>query len=180
MESKNFIRLGKRIAYILRHNPASINAAMDAQGWIDVKALLRGINTDMQSLEKIVASDTKQRYSFNHNKTKIRATQGHSLHVDLNLQPEKQVPEQLFHGTKTHFLSSILKQGLQSKSRQYVHLSSDLATAVAVANRRVGSSVILVVDTKNMVAAGNCFYKSENNVWLTAEVPPEFITIYQF
>ena len=127
----------------------------------------------MAQLEEIVASDDKQRYSFNEDKTLIRANQGHSIPVDVELK-ESLPPDILYHGTGEKYVSSINDMGLIPKSRLYVHLSKDMETAVNVGKRH-GKPVIYVVDSKKMASDGYKFYLSVNNVWLTKKVPVEYL-----
>lgn len=116
------------MSLILRHRPEAIGITLDRHGWADVEQVLKGVKISMAELEEIVASDEKQRYRFSEDKTRIRANQGHSIPVDLELE-EREPPEFLYHGTIGAFLDSIRKQGLQRQSRQYVHLSKDVETA---------------------------------------------------
>lgn len=170
--------LSKLIALVLRHNPKAVGITLDEHGWADVSQLIAGINNsgkqiDMAALEDIVATDDKQRYSFNSDKTKIRANQGHSIDVDVELK-ECEPPELLFHGTGEKFLSGIRQIGLVPKSRLYVHLSKDEETAVKVGSRH-GKPHIFIVKTGEMYRAGYKFYLSENGVWLTKSVPLEYL-----
>lgn len=121
----------------------------------------------------MVKSNNKQRFAFNGDGTKIRASQGHSLEVDLNLQPLIP-PEILYHGTATRFLDSIIATGLQPQNRQHVHLSADQQTAVSVGQRH-GKPVVLRVAAGNMHGDGHIFFRSDNGVWLTAHVPPGYL-----
>ena len=167
------------ISLILRHRPEAIGISLDEHGWADVDELIKGINKtddyniDMGILEEIVRTDNKQRYSFNEDKTKIRANQGHSINVDVELK-EAEPPEQLFHGTGEKYVASIRKEGLIPKSRLYVHLSKDKETAEKVGARH-GKPHIFFVHSGKMFRAGYKFYLSENGVWLTKAVPPEFL-----
>lgn len=170
--------LSKFIALILRHKPDTVGITLDEHGWASVSELISGINAcgneiDMQTLEEIVAEDEKQRYSFNSDKTKIRANQGHSVNVDVELK-KAVPPETLFHGTGEKFVSSIKSEGLKSKSRLYVHLSKDRETAVKVGSRH-GKPVVFEVNSGEM--SRNCFefFLSENDVWLTKIVPAEYL-----
>lgn len=174
MASKNYTRISKFISLILRHKPETIGIKLDKHGWADVKELLKGVNISMEELEHIVDTDEKQRYSFNDNKTKIRANQGHSIEVDLELEPIEP-PEYLYHGTATKFIGDIMKNGLQKQSRQYVHLSKDLDTAKKVGVRH-GELVLLRINTLDMYRDGYKFYLSKNGVWLTDLVPVKYIT----
>ena len=164
---------------ILRHNPGIIGITLDEHGWADVNELIDGINADgkhqlsMELLEKIVQTDEKQRYSFNDDHTLIRANQGHSIQVDVELE-EKLPPAVLYHGTGEKYVESIDVQGLVPKSRLYVHLSSDIKTARKVGSRH-GKPMIYAVDCAAMVEAGYKFYLSVNHVWLTREVPAIYL-----
>lgn len=165
------------ISLILRHRPDIIGISLDEHGWASVDELLAGISTtqyiDMDMLEKIVATDNKQRYSFNEDKTLIRANQGHSIDVDVEL-PKKQPPVILYHGTGEKYVASIDEQGLIPKSRLYVHLSSDEATAAVVGSRH-GNPVIYEVLASQMYHDGYEFFQSVNGVWLTKEVPVQYL-----
>ena len=157
---------------ILRHRPDVVGITLDEHGWANVSDLLNGINKTqiitMKMLEKIVEEDSKQRYSFNREKTLIRANQGHSVKVDVELK-ECMPPDILYHGTGVKYCSSINKQGLISKSRLYVHLSKDIETATNVGSRH-GESFIYKVRAKDMYNDGYKFFLSQNGVWLTKEV----------
>lgn len=170
--------LSKFIALFLRHKPDTVGITLDEHGWASVSELISGINAcgneiDMQTLEEIVAEDEKQRYSFNSDKTKIRANQGHSVYVDVELK-KAVPPETLFHGTGEKFVFSIKSEGLKPKSRLYVHLSKDRETAVKVGSRH-GKPVVFEVNSGEM--SRNCFefFLSENGVWLTKIVPAEYL-----
>ena len=167
----------KFLSLILRHKPEKIGINLNEHGWADVNELIEGIAKtrafDMNMLEEIVETDEKQRYSFNADKTLIRANQGHSIPVDVELD-QKEPPKVLFHGTGEKFVSSIDKHGLIPKSRLYVHLSSDYDTAVKVGSRH-GKHVVYVVDSERMKILGYKFYLSVNGVWLTKRVPQEFL-----
>jgi len=167
----------KFIALILRHKPEEIGITLDEHGWADVDELISGIAKtqpfDMEALEKIVAEDEKLRYSFNEDKTLIRANQGHSIPVDVELE-EKKPPEVLYHGTGEKYAASIDLQGLIPKSRLYVHLSADYDTAVKVGSRH-GKPIVYTVAAKEMEKNGFVFYQSVNGVWLTNSVPASFL-----
>ena len=169
----------KFISLILRHRPEAIGISLDEHGWADVQELIDGINReaghflDRETLEEIVRLDEKQRYSFNDDHTMIRANQGHSIPVDVELE-EKTPPDVLWHGTGEKYVSSIDEQGLLPKNRLYVHLSSDTQTAKKVGSRH-GKPVIYEVNCRQMVQDGFRFYLSANNVWLTKEVPARYL-----
>lgn len=170
-------KISKYISLILRHKPETIGITLDEHGWANVNELIKGINKtyplDFDTLKVIVAEDEKQRYSFNEDKTLIRANQGHSIPVDVELE-EIKPPVVLYHGTGEKFVSSIEKQGLIPKSRLHVHLSPDLETAIKV-GRRHGKSVIYIIDSQGMYADGFKFYRSKNGIWLTKTVPLKYL-----
>lgn len=170
---RNYTRASKFLSLVLRHQPEKIGITLDRHGWAEVRNILMGMNLTMEDLTHIVETDEKQRYSFNEDKTLIRASQGHSIPIDLELEA-REPPEFLYHGTVGQFLGSIQKEGLTRQKRQYVHLSPDVETAVKVGRRR-GRPVILQVSSGRMHEDGCTFYLSENGVWLTDAVPPEYI-----
>lgn len=168
---------GKFISLILRHKPEVIGITLNEHGWANVDELISGIAKrqyfDMSMLEEIVATDSKQRYSFNEDKTLIRANQGHSIPVDVELE-KAMPPEYLYHGTCEKYVSSIEVQGLMPQSRLYVHLSSDNNTAEKVGARH-GKPVVYRISAGKMAEDGYVFYKAVNGVWLTKKVPIEYI-----
>lgn len=171
-------KLSKFISLILRHKPEEIGITLDEHGWANVEELINGINNssrkiDMEILEDIVYTDDKGRYSFNEDKTLIRANQGHSIPVDVELK-EAIPPKVLYHGTAERFMDSIREQGIKSMSRLYVHLSDNISTAAKVGKRH-GNCVILTIDTEKMHKDGIKFYLSENNVWLTKYIDCKYI-----
>lgn len=168
----------KFLSYTLRHHPEKIGLTLDNKGWANVSDLITKMNTPdaaltMEILETIVASNDKKRFAFNDDKTKIRASQGHSIPIDLDLQPVTP-PAILYHGTAQQNLESIQANGLLKQSRQHVHLSATTETAIQVGSRH-GKVVVLVVQTGQMHKAGYTFYLSDNHVWLTDHVPVEYI-----
>lgn len=169
----------KYISLILRHKPEVIGITLDEHGWAVVDDLIHGVNKthplDMETLERIVAEDEKQRYSFNEDKTLIRANQGHSIPVDVEL-PEVTPHDVLYHGTGSKYKEAIDAQGLIAKSRLYVHLSGDTETAKKVGQRH-GKPIVYTVDAAAMHADGFKFYRSVNGVWLTKEVPAKYLHI---
>lgn len=165
--------ISKMISLILRHKPETIGITLDEHGWANVDELLKGVGIYMDTLELIVNTDDKQRYSFNEDKTLIRANQGHSIPVDVELT-EVKPPELLWHGTGEKYAQSICNEGLVSKSRLYVHLSSDEQTAVDVGTRH-GKPVLFRVAALKMYEDGYTFYLSKNGVWLTKHVPVPYL-----
>ena len=167
----------KFISLILRHKPETIGISLDEHGWAEVSELIAGVSKthplDMERLERIVAEDEKQRYSFNEDKTLIRANQGHSVPVDVELE-KTEPPEILYHGTATKYEEAIDREGLIPKSRLYVHLSGDEETARKVGLRH-GKLVIYHVKSGEMSRDGYEFFRSVNGVWLTKAVPAKYL-----
>ena len=174
----NINETSKFISLILRHKPEAIGISLDEHGWADVDELIAGISRthelNKDILEEIVRTDDKQRYSFNEDKTLIRANQGHSIPVDVELD-EVKPPEELWHGTGEKYVLSIDRQGLLPKSRLYVHLSKDEETAVKVGKRH-GKTILYIVKAGKMYRDGYKFYLSKNGVWLTKGVPVKYLT----
>ena len=174
----NLTKVSRYISLILRHKPEEIGIELDEHGWANVDELIEGISRNypgfnMDILEEIVATDDKQRYSFSEDKTLIRANQGHSIPVDLEL--ESVIPPAcLYHGSAVKYMDSISNSGLISKDRQYVHLSGDISTAINVGKRR-GKWVDYGVRSGEMHLAGFIFYSSANGVWLTDHVPAQYL-----
>ena len=172
------VRLSKFLSRVLRHAPESIGLTLDAQGWADVEQLLAGarragVPLTPEVLQRVVAENDKQRFTLSEDGRRIRANQGHSIPVDLGLEP-RQPPAHLYHGTADRFVADIRRDGLRPQRRNHVHLSPDEATATRVGARH-GRPVVLVIEAGRMHDAGHVFYLSENGVWLTERVPPEFI-----
>ena len=171
--------ISKYISLILRHKPEVIGITLDEHGWADVDELIKGVSRthhlDRETLERIVAEDEKQRYSFSDDKRLIRANQGHSIPVDVELK-QMDPPDVLYHGTGIKYKDSIDAQGLIPKSRLYVHLSGDTETAKKVGQRH-GKPVIYKVDAAAMHRDGYEFFQSVNRVWLTKEVPKQYLKL---
>lgn len=176
---QDLTKLSRFLCLILRHKPEAVGITLDEHGWADVDALMQGVNQsgtyrlDRALLEQIVREDDKQRYSFSEDGTRIRANQGHSVPVDVELT-EAEPPELLYHGTAERFAERIREEGLQPISRLYVHLSKDKATAAKVGTRH-GKLHIFVVHAGEMARQGYPFLLSANGVWLTKYVHPEFL-----
>lgn len=178
MNEKERINLSKFLAYILRHNPSAVGISLDERGWADMDELIKGINAtgrsiDRDLLEQIVREDKKGRYSFNEDKSKIRANQGHSVDVRVEMA-ECAPPDTLYHGTAKKFLASIKDSGICRRSRRFVHLSGDIKTAFA-AGSRYGEPIVLVIDAKRMVADGYRFWLSINGVWQSSDIPWKYV-----
>jgi putative RNA 2'-phosphotransferase len=180
----SLVRTSKWMSRVLRHAPESVGLTLDANGWVPVAELLaalarHGRAVTREELETVVAGNDKQRFAVRTGPDGvrwIRASQGHSARVavDLALTPVTP-PQLLYHGTGAVSLPAILAQGLRPGRRQHVHLSVDVATAVTVGRRRGGPVSVLVVDAAKLAARGHDFYRSDNGVWLTATVPPDVI-----
>jgi len=171
--------LSKLLSYILRHKPEEYGIVLDENGYANVDELISKLNAHNENisfeiLQYIVDTNNKKRFAFNNDLTKIRASQGHSVDVELGYS-EQQPPAILYHGTVEKFLASIMQDGLQKMQRHHVHLSTDKTTATKVAERR-GIPIILEIKAGEMFANGHKFYLSDNGVWLTDYVPAQFIT----
>lgn len=176
--------LGRLLSYVLRHKPDHLGLTLDDQAYVSVDALLTALGPqhhecDLERLRRVVRADDKARFAFDPSGTRIRAQQGHSAsalgHRDLGLSA-LEPPERLYHGTPERFVSAILKQGLRPMQRHHVHLSAEPDAAAQVGLRR-GQPQILEIAAAAMFRAGHEFYRSENGVWLTAAVPPEFVGV---
>jgi len=169
-------KTSKFLSLVLRHNPAKIGLTLDSEGWADVNELLNKMGIEYKMLNNVVETDNKKRYSFNGDKTKIRANQGHSIKVNLGLDSITP-PDVLFHGTATRFLNSIYDKGICKMKRHHVHLSANKETAVNVGKRhdRHGNAIVLEIDAKQMHKDGHKFYRSNNGVWLTDVVDSMYI-----
>lgn len=179
MPHKPIIDASKQLSYVLRHRPDSIGIELDAQGWVAVDALLaalaaHGKPIDRALLERVVAENDKRRFALSPDGARIRASQGHSVAVDLDL-PVSAPPAVLYHGTASRFMKAIDVEGLRAGARRHVHLSSDVETARRVGARH-GVPVVLRVDAARMAADGIDFYLSDNGVWLTAAVAPRYLS----
>ncbi len=170
--------LGRFLSLVLRHQPQAAYITLDRHGWADIEKLLAGCvragkSMDRETLERIVRENSKQRYSLSPDGKKIRANQGHSIPVELELR-EAEPPSRLYHGTATRFLESIRREGITRQSRQQVHLSATVETA-AIVGARHGSPVVLPIDAAAMGRDGHAFWLSENGVWLCQEVPWRYV-----
>lgn len=179
MEQARGVKVSKYLSKHLRHTPERLGLTLAPGGWVSVDELLAAcaahqFRMTRAELEEVVATNDKQRFSFDETKTRIRANQGHSTEVDLQLEPQTP-PDVLYHGTGEQSVPSILQSGLLKMSRHHVHLSRNLETARRVGMRH-GRPVIFAVETQAMHQAGFIFYCSENDVWLVDEVPSQYLT----
>jgi putative RNA 2'-phosphotransferase len=177
--SREQVRVSRRISMVLRHRPESAGLTLDANGWVPVADLLAALHVGRDELDAIVADNDKQRFAISTGPDgieRIRASQGHSSRVEIDLDlPAATPPPVLFHGTPARNLESIMRDGLRSQSRHHVHLSLDVLTAIRVGQRRSANVVVLRVAAAEMQAAGHVFHRSDNGVWLTAVVPPNYL-----
>lgn len=165
------------LSFVLRHRPEAAGLKLDKDGWAEISDIIANTDISVGNLYEIVRTDSKGRYSLNSGCTKIRANQGHSTDM-VDLKFEQAIPPPiLFHGTGTHAVDDILKQGLLPMKRHYVHLSKDLGTATDVGSRRKHGFTILKIDAAKMLADGLKFFMSDNGVWLVAAVPAKYISI---
>lgn len=176
MNKNKLKNISKFLSLILRHKPETIGLKLDKNGWADIDELIeksKDISLTRELIDEVVQKNDKRRFIIDGNR--IRANQGHSIEVDLELKPLTP-PDILYHGTATRFLDSIMQTGITKQSRQHVHLSQELETAISVGQRH-GKVAILEVNAQEMLAKGHTFYRSENGVWLTDIVGVEFLKI---
>ena len=171
--------IGKCLAYLLRHHPQDAALVMDARGWVDIVALVEGMNEmgydiALEDVFDAVENDEKGRFEISKDSLRIRALQGHSVDVDPDLV-KATPPDVLYHGTATRFAASIEETGLVPQTRKYVHLSLDAETARSVGSRH-GSPLVYEVAAAAMAEDGHPFFLSRNNIWLTAAVPPKYLS----
>ena len=173
-------RVSKFLSYHLRHRPDLLNLKLASGGWVEVDKLLqaaeeRNFSLSFGELQRVVEQNGKKRFSFNPQGNLIRANQGHSVAVDLQLKPLNP-PDILYHGTHSDAIVAITQQGLKKMSRHHVHLSSDIDTAKSIGTRR-GRPIIIAVNSRAMSEAGYLFYRSDNGVWLSETVPSQYLQI---
>ena len=178
MNNYRLVKISKYLSKVLRHQPERIGLKLAPGGWVSVEELLRGSAKNQffisrAELDEVVAKNDKKRFSFDQTLSLIRANQGHSVEIDLELEPTLP-PDVLYHGTGSGAVESILETGLCKMSRHHVHLSADVATAKIVGKRK-GNPVVFAVDAAAMQEKGFLFYRSENGVWLVENVPPEYL-----
>jgi putative RNA 2'-phosphotransferase len=178
ISEKQTTQISKFLSLVLRHQPETIDIQLDQNGWTDVNELIEkankyGIKFDRETLNHIVAANTKKRFAFNETLDKIRASQGHSIEIELGYTNEKP-PEILYHGTGEKSVQSIIETGLEKRSRQHVHLSSDIETALKVGQRH-GKPFVFKVLAEQMYNDNFQFFISDNGVWLIDNVPTKYL-----
>lgn len=166
----DIIPFSKRLAYLLRHSNLP-----NRNGWVRVSVLLNEMSITLQILRVIVEEDTKGRFEFSENESSVRALYGHSIDVDLGLEPTIPPPV-LYHGTAEKYIDSIMKEGLRPRKRNFVHLSETIDMAKQIGTRH-GSPVVLSIDIEAMIRTGYKFYKAQNSIWLTGDIPPKFLKV---
>lgn len=180
IDEKQLTQISKFLSLVLRHQPETIGIELDLNGWTDIELLIEKVNAhgiifDKETLYHIVETNSKKRFAFNEKQDKIRASQGHSVEIELGYTNQKP-PKILFHGTSEKSLESILNSGLEKRSRQHVHLSIDIETATKVGQRH-GKPVILEISAEEMYNDNFIFYISDNSVWLTDSVPTKYLKV---
>lgn len=170
--NKELINKGKKLSFLLRHDK---DYKFDEHGYRDVNDIIDNHDLSFDEINEIVETNDKKRYEFNQDKTKIRARQGHSININVDLKEE--IPTKiLYHGTSDRFVNQILKDGIKKMNRNHVHLSNDIDTAINVGKRH-GKPVVFEIDTRQMINDGIKFYLSNNNVWLTDYIHPKYIKL---
>lgn len=182
MNERKTVQTSKFLSLILRHDPGMIGLTLDPAGWADVGELLARLNAEgnsitLEQLNHVVSTNSKKRFEFSADGLRIRASQGHSIEVDLQYVPS-QPPPVLYHGTATRFLGAIRVEGLRKMQRHHVHLSAETAMTLQVGARH-GKPALLTIDAAAMAVQGHEFFHSTNSVWLVEHVPPAFITFPQ-
>ncbi len=173
MDPQRLKKMSKSLSLVLRHQPEKAGLTLDEGGWVAVDRLLAAMRMSQEDLDRVVRENDKQRFAFDESGTRIRASQGHSVAVDLGLQAETP-PDALYHGTHPGALDAILAHGLEKMNRHAVHLSPDEETATRVGARR-GRPVILRIDARRMAEDGHVFTLSDNGVWLVERVPVGYL-----
>jgi putative RNA 2'-phosphotransferase len=167
----DLVKISKRMSYVLRHRPDTAGIVLTPDGWAEIDALIAALGITREQLDRVVAENDKQRFAVDG--ARIRASQGHSVEVELGYSPAAP-PATLFHGTAQRSLGPIFQSGLVRGRRHHVHLSADTDTALRVGSRH-GVPAVLAVDAGGMTAAGFAFFRSDNGVWLTEAVPPAYL-----
>lgn len=170
----DIVSKGKHLAWLLRHDKvAREKGFIDEYGYRKISEIIQKYGFTANEIEEIVITNNKQRYEYDNTKTKIRARQGHSIDVTVDLTEVKDC-ELLYHGTSSRFIKNIQEEGLKKQSRNHVHLSPDIKTASNVGKRHGGDLCIIKIDAKQMINDGNKIYISNNGVYLTEYVNPKY------
>ncbi len=169
------VRRSKFLSLVLRHKPETVNITLDAAGWIEIAVLLPAVKMSRAQLDEILHENRKKRFELSPDGLRIRASQGHSVDVELGYE-EKTPPETLYHGTSKNYFDSLRAHGILKRERHHVHMSPDVPTARIVARRRP-NPIVLWIEADNMAADGFKFYLSTNGVWLTEHVPPKYFDV---
>ena len=180
MAGSAVVRRSRWLSRHLRHSPGRIGLDLEPGGWVLVDDLLaaaarHGMPMSRDQLDEVVATNDKRRFSLSEDGARVRANQGHSVEVDLQLE-QREPPPVLFHGTGERAVDAILSAGLDRHRRHHVHLSADQETARRVGSRH-GRPVVLRVDAAAMAADGHDFFVSDNGVWLCESVPPAYLAV---
>ncbi|RZU76597.1 putative RNA 2'-phosphotransferase [Micromonospora kangleipakensis] len=178
MDHRDLVRVSKKMSLALRHRPDRFGLTPDPAGWVPVTDLLAALRISRTVVDEVVAGNDKQRFAVERGADgvdRVRASQGHSIPVDLGLAPTPP-PDRLYHGTSAAVVPSIMAEGLRRGGRHHVHLSPDVETARRVGARRGGQVAILIVDAAAMARDGHLFYRSANGVWLADAVPAAYLT----
>lgn len=180
MDDRRLVKVSTYLTKHLRHRPERLGLQLEPGGWVQVDNLLEAcrqasFELSPEELVEVVERNDKRRFSFDAAGTRIRANQGHSIAIDLQLEPV-QPPTVLYHGTGESAVAWILKQGLQPMGRHHVHLSNDTGTAIKVGARH-GRPKVLQIDARRMHLDGGVFFRTDNDVWLTDHVPVEYLHV---
>lgn len=178
---KQHTDISKFLSFVLRHDPHAIGLTLDREGWAEIDALIAGARTtgrelDLPLIRDVVAGSDKKRFAISDDGRRIRAVQSHSTDTVAIQHEAKVPPEFLYHGTTTRFLDSILAEGLRPGERHHVHLSKDIDTAIAVGQRH-GKPAVLRIEALRMHSQGFTLFQADNGVWLTTNVPPDFLAM---
>lgn len=178
MDNKRIVRISKYLSLHLRHQPEHLGLELEEGGWVDIATLLaacasNGFPLTRAELEEVVVRNDKQRFSFDELGTRLRANHGHSVEVDLQMEPAVP-PPLLYHGTPERSVAAIVRTGIAKMKRQHVHLSTTIEVARTVGARR-GAPVLIAVDAAAMHRDGLVFFRSDSGIWLTDHVPPQYL-----
>ena len=178
INEKQITQISKFLSLVLRHQPEIIGIQLDQNGWVNVSELIEkankyGVSFDNDLLHHIVQTNSKKRFAFNETLDKIRASQGHSIAIELGYESQKP-PAILYHGTGKKSVESIIDKGLEKRDRQHVHLSSDIETAIKVGQRH-GKPFVFIVLAEQMHEDNFQFFIADNGVWLTDNVPAKYL-----